>query len=80
MGESAHSRERWAAQREIRGGVGAARVGGKVAITTAPPHQYLCDTRKISAVSKTASRFGPEALVKTKFVIKIHKKRTDRAF
>ena len=47
--------------------------GGKAAIATAPPHQDLCDTQKpakIGNVSETAWLFGPEDLVKTKFVIK----------
>jgi hypothetical protein len=57
--------------------------GGKAAIATAPPHQDLCDTQKlakIGAVSKTAWLFGPDDLVKTKFIIIYCKKSMDRAF
>jgi hypothetical protein len=37
MGRSAHSRERWVLQREIRLGVGEGKEWGEVAIATAPP-------------------------------------------
>jgi hypothetical protein len=46
VGESAHSRERWVVQREIRAREGAAGGGGKAAIATAPSHQDLCDTHR----------------------------------
>jgi hypothetical protein len=35
---------------------------------------------KEGAVSKTAWRFGPEDLVKNKFIIIVYKKSMDRAF
>ncbi len=65
-------------------GAGAARGGGKAAIATVPPHQDLCDThrnrRKTGSVRETTWLFGPEDLVKTKFVIIYCKKSMDRAF
>jgi hypothetical protein len=57
--------------------------GGKVVIATGHPHQDLCDTQKpakIGAIGETAWLFGPEDLVKTKFIMIYCKKSMDRAF
>jgi hypothetical protein len=52
--------------------------GGKAAKDTAPPPQQdLCDTQipaQIGAESKTTWCFGPEDLVKTKFIAIYRKK------
>ncbi len=74
MGKSAHGRERSVIQTEKRDGAGAAGGGGKAAIATAPPppERSVLHTQKpakIGGVSKTTWRFGPEDLVKTKFII-----------
>jgi hypothetical protein len=65
------------------GGVGGAGGGGKATIANAPPTKICVihkETGKIGAVSKTAWLFGPEDLVKTKFVKIYCKKSMDRAF
>jgi hypothetical protein len=65
------------------GGAGVAGGGGKAATITAPPPRYVKYTQKpakIGAVSKTAWHFGPEVLLKTKFIIKYCEKSMDRAF
>jgi hypothetical protein len=71
-------------KRNYGGGWVRPGVGGKAAIVTVPSHQDLCDTHKkpakIGSVSGSAWRFGPEYLVKTKFVMIYHKKNMDRAF
>jgi hypothetical protein len=81
VGEFAHGHERWVIQREIRVG---ARGRAKAAIATAPPpHKDLCDTQKpakIGAVSATTWHFGPEDLVKTKFIIICCKMSMDSLF
>ncbi len=65
-------------------GADAAGGGGKAAIATAsPPPRSVSHTQKpanIGTVSKTAWRFGPEDLIKTKFIIIYCKKSMDRAF
>jgi hypothetical protein len=64
-------------------GVGAPGGGGKLLeLLPFPPNICVThtETGKIGAVSKTAWLFGPEDLVKTKFIIIYCKKRMDRAF
>jgi hypothetical protein len=73
------------ANRNQGGGAGAAGGGGKAAIATAPPPPprsvlHTQKPAKIGPVSKTAWCFGPEDLVKTKFIIKNCKKSMNRAF
>jgi hypothetical protein len=81
-GESAHGGERWVLQREIRVGGGCSQGWGKASIATAPTKICMThtETSKIGTVSKTAWRFGPEDLVKTKFIIIVHKKSINRVF
>jgi hypothetical protein len=60
-------------------GAGVAGGGGKAAIAT----NKICVTQKpakIGPVIKTAWLFGPEGLVKTKFIIIYCKKSMNRAF
>jgi hypothetical protein len=68
---------------KLEWGAGAAGGGGKAAIATAPlPPRSVLHTQKqakIGTVSKTACRFGPEDLVKTKVVIIACKKSMGRA-
>jgi hypothetical protein len=65
-------------------GAGAAGGWGESWYATAPlRHKGLCDAQepaKIRAVSVTTWRFGPEDLVKTKFITIYCKKSMDRAF
>ncbi len=66
---------------KLKGGAGAAGGGGKAAIATVPPHQdHTQEPAKIGSVSETTWLFGPEDLVRTKFVIIYCKKSMDRAF
>jgi hypothetical protein len=75
-----------AKQNQVGGGWGRMRAGGggKAAIATTPRHpRDLCDTQKpakISGVTATAWRFGPDDLVKTNKVIINCKKNMERAF
>jgi hypothetical protein len=69
---------------KLEWGVGAAGGGGKAAIAPAPTPTKICvytlKPSKIGSVSETAWLFGPEDLVKTKFIIIYCKKNMDRTF
>jgi hypothetical protein len=59
-------------KRNTGGGRMRRGVGGKLVFFWPLRHKGLCDTQetaKIGAVSTTTWQFGPEELVKTKFII-----------
>jgi hypothetical protein len=70
LGKSAHGPERWFCKEILGWGAGVTGGGGKDHI----------ETGKNGAVSATAWSFGPEDLVKTKFIIIVSKKSMGRAF
>jgi hypothetical protein len=69
-------------KRNTGGGRVQRGVGGKLVFYCPPPPQRSVSPgkAKIGAVSATTLRFGPEELVKTKFIIIYCKKSMDKAF